>query len=102
MQFWLKSLIFVFAFFVWNPLLHAQLAFAPPMNYAVGSNAVRVTAADVNGDGATDLLIANGNVLIMTNNGHGEFGSNAVFSVGFLSGTITAADLRNSGKPDLI
>jgi hypothetical protein len=102
LKFWLAPLICGFAFLVWIPLLHAQIAFAPPTSYAVNSNAVWVTAADVNGDGAPDLLIANGNILIMTNNGHGEFGSNAVFSAGFLSGTVTAADLNNSGKPDLI
>jgi len=35
-----------------------QLTFAPPVSYAVGTDPVSVTVADVNGDGIPDLLVA--------------------------------------------
>lgn len=79
---------------------HAQIAFAMTGSYAMGSNAVSVTVADVNGDGRPDLLVGNAGLLILTNNGNGVFASNAFFAN--INYPITVADINGDGKPDLI
>lgn len=81
--------------------------FAPAVNYYGASSATiySITAADVNGDGALDIICANGNtntVTVFTNNGNGGFGSNATYAVGDHPYCVAAADLRGSGKPDLV
>ena len=70
----------------------------------VGKNPF-VTAADMNGDNQTDLVIASttaSTVLVLTNNGIGVFGSNATYSVGLQPYDVIAADLNSDGKLDLV
>ena len=76
---------------------------------AVGSQPSCVTTTDVNGDGKVDLICANsgdGTLTVFTNNGYGRFGSNAVYTVDTGAGAqlqwVTAADVNNDGKVDLI
>jgi hypothetical protein len=87
--------------------------FAPAHTYTVGSYShdadvpllSQVTAADVNGDGKIDLICVNhgGNTLtVLTNNGNGNFGSNATYAVGSRPVSVTAADVNGDGKVDLI
>lgn len=78
------------------------------------SGAKSVAAADINGDGAMDLICANiggysnsvfisGNTLsVFTNNGSGDFGSNATLNVGSQPFCVITADVNGDGKPDLI
>jgi hypothetical protein len=66
-----------------------------------------VTAADLNGDGRVDLICANqysftNTLKVLTNNGTGVFGSNATLTVGLDPHCVVAADLRGSGKMDLV
>jgi len=77
---------------------------------SVGIDPQSVIAADINGDGKQDLIAANfggfspsiGSLTVLTNNGMGVFGSNATINVGYWTRSVIAADLRNSGKLDLV
>ncbi|MDR3457245.1 MAG: VCBS repeat-containing protein [Verrucomicrobiae bacterium] len=76
---------------------------------AVGTNPVSVVAADLNGDGLMDLVTANAGALpnyhtvsILTNNGDGNFVSNATINVGSGPLCVIAADVNGDGKVDLI
>jgi FG-GAP-like repeat len=64
-----------------------------------------VVAADVNGDGAQDLIGVNqGNntLTVWTNNGSGIFSSNATLAVGSGPESMTAGDINGDGRMDLI
>lgn len=74
--------------------------------YTVGDGPFNVAAADVNGDGWRDLITANdggnGNTItVLTNNGSGQFGFNATYTVGHLP-FVYAVKLRGNGPPDLV
>ena len=67
-----------------------------------------VAVADLNGDGKPDLVSASwgstrGALTVLTNDGSGGFGLNAVlWSGGSGPQTVTVADVNGNGKPDLI
>jgi FG-GAP-like repeat len=64
-----------------------------------------VTAADVNGDGWADLICANlgdNDIMVLTNNGHGQFIVSWTSSVGDSPYNVAVADINGDGKPDLI
>jgi len=79
---------------------------------AVGNDPLWVVAADVNGDGRADLILANGvntkpddpngTLTVFTNNGSGGFVSNATYEVGSAPKCFVAADINGDGKVDLI
>ncbi len=81
--------------------------FAPKVDYLAGVQPASVAVADVDGDGKTDLVTANGNkVNVLLNKGDGTFAapiSYAADSSGFSSvHLVQAADLNGDGKPDLV
>jgi uncharacterized protein (TIGR03437 family) len=82
-------------------------SFQSPTSYPAGINPNFITAADVNGDGAQDLLVATGapnftyDVAVLRGVGNGTFGSTALFPTDYGPAWIAVADLNGDGKPDL-
>jgi len=99
----LKVLVAGFSLVTFCPVLHAQVAFAPPINYAVGTNSGgRAITPDINGDGKVDLIFASTPIQVFTNNGSGVFGAKATYAFDFAPWSITAADIDRDGAVDLI
>ncbi len=77
------------------------------LTYDVGINPAGITAADLNGDGKPDLIIANtgsSSLTILLNDGSGRFVAAAPvsFSSSFAPRSMAAADLNADGKIDLV
>jgi hypothetical protein len=82
----------------------AGLSFAPAVIYAVGNAPRSVATADFNGDGKTDLAVANrdsDNISILTGNGDGTFEPAVNYAVGDSPYPVTTADFNGDGKADL-
>ena len=65
--------------FAFDPLFNVRI------DYGVGSNPMSVCAADLDGDGDSDLAVANyssNNVSILKNNGDGTFAAAVNYGVG--------------------
>jgi hypothetical protein len=83
-------------------------SFAGPATYNYGNNLVSVDAADLDGDGDQDLVMANylDNVIyVMKNNGSGTFGAPVSYATGYSPwerpSSVFAADLDGDGDKDL-
>lgn len=82
-------------------------SFQNPVNYPAGINPNFITAADVNGDGAPDLIVATRapsfayNVDVLLGKGNGTFSPATAFSTEYGPAWIAVADLNGDGKPDL-
>ncbi|MFN9258739.1 beta strand repeat-containing protein, partial [Microcystis sp.] len=73
-------------------------------NFSVGTSPVSVTVGDFNGDGKSDLAVANynsNNVSVLLGTGTGSFGAATNFSVGNAPSSVTVGDFNGDGKSDL-
>jgi len=62
-----------------------------------------IAAADVNGDGAPDLIVASGTeVRVFLNDGHGNFAGGNTFPVDSVAAAVAVADVNRDGRPDII
>ena len=88
----------------------ATSSFAAQQTFATGGSPNSVTAADVNGDGKPDLIVANGNdstVSVLLNTtlpgaALPSFAAQQTFATGSSPNSVTATDVNGDGKPDLI
>jgi YD repeat-containing protein len=74
-------------------------------DYGVGSEPAAIVAGDFNGDGKTDLAVANSNsnsVSLLSGNGDFTFHAAVNITVGPGPTDIKTVDLNGDGKPDLV
>lgn len=79
--------------------------FAPPVSYLAGDYASGCAAADVNGDGRPDIVVANtgsGDVSVLLNRGNGTFEPEQAYRVGGSPIAVAIADLNGDGLPDIV
>jgi len=108
----IQTLLVILAVFAGVHQTSAQNSFVFSANYAVapaGTNIFFSTpyavAAFTNVDGRVDLVTANydfNTLTVLTNDGTGNFGSNATYNVGVGPGSVAAADVNGDGYVDLI
>jgi uncharacterized protein (TIGR03437 family) len=78
--------------------------FAPPVNYAAGSQPISVAVGDFNGDGFADVAVVNlgdANVSILLGNGDGTFQPAANYQAGAYPQSVATGDFNGDGKVDL-
>ena len=88
----------------------ATASFAAQASFTTGTVPVSVAAADVNGDGKPDLLVANSqsnNVVVLLNTTAtgattASFAARAIFAPGTPPASVTGADVNADNKPDLL
>jgi uncharacterized repeat protein (TIGR01451 family) len=82
----------------------ACTTFSPATNFMVGSSPVSVAIGDFNGDGISDLAVANSvsnNVSILLGTGTGTFGAATSFTVGTNPNSVAIGDFNGDGISDL-
>ncbi|MGI4870774.1 MAG: FG-GAP-like repeat-containing protein [Janthinobacterium lividum] len=95
----------------------ATASFSPQTILNTGGGPTSVAAADVNGDGRPDLLVAHHSLLLATSSGYtvgvllnttaagattASFAAQTTFAVGNNPFTVAAADVDGDGRPDLL
>jgi hypothetical protein len=77
----------------------------PAPTYPTGAGPISLTIADVNGNGISDVIVANANdstLSVFIGRGNGTFRPAVVIPVGKGPVFVTAADMNNDGKLDLL
>jgi uncharacterized repeat protein (TIGR01451 family) len=86
----------------------AENGFVPYTSYSIPTGATWIGAADLNGDGVTDLITVNPyNVAVLLGNGDGTFRTPVSYSYGntfgsYITNSGLIADLNNDGHPDVV
>nr|NCR65247.1 hypothetical protein [Microcystis aeruginosa LL11-07] len=83
---------------------NSSTSFNPATNFSAGRGSYSVTVGDFNGDGKSDLAVANrdgNNVSVLLGTGTGSFGAATDFSVGITPYSVTVGDFNGDGKSDL-
>jgi hypothetical protein len=78
--------------------------FQAPVDYSVGSGPSSVAVGDFNGDGKSDLVVANtfsNTVAVLMGRGDGTFGNPVYYPTGTQPRSVVVADFNGDGKPDL-
>ncbi|MGA8347106.1 MAG: VCBS repeat-containing protein, partial [Isosphaeraceae bacterium] len=79
--------------------------FQDQVQYAAGEAPVALVAGDFNGDGRTDLAVANyyssNDVSVLLGNGDGTFRDQMTYSVGYGPNALVAGDFNGDGRTDL-
>jgi len=78
--------------------------FATKVDYTTGSGPASVALADVNGDGKSDMAVANWgstSVSILLNNGNGTFATKVDYTTGSNPASVALADVNGDGKADM-
>jgi hypothetical protein len=79
--------------------------FGPVVHNLIKVDPLSIAAADVNGDGHPDLVLAHytnvGSVGVMLNQGNGALAPEVNYPTGSSSNAVVAADLNGDGHPDL-
>ena len=84
--------------------------FQSPLKFATGaSTSEGLAAADLNGDGNLDLVVANGGfatqegtVSVLLGNGNGTFASSVDYLTAYGTISVAVADLDGDGHPDVV
>ena len=77
----------------------------PQRTYAAGSGPAAVAVADFNGDGYTDIVVANRNdntVSVLLGDGHGSFQAPQTFSTGNQARSLAVGDFWRDGNVGLV
>jgi len=80
-------------------------SFGTAVNFTIGNSPVSVAISDFNGDGISDLALANAgskNVSILLGDGLGDFGTAVNFAVGGSPASVATSDFNGDGFADLV
>ena len=79
--------------------------FQKAVSYAAGSGTIAIAAADCNGDGKIDLVVANNTdntISVLLGNGDGTFQQAMNFATDKLPSSLAVGDLNGDGIPDVV
>ncbi len=82
--------------------------FAAKVDYNLAPEAIdpcSLSLADVNGDGKSDIMVANrytDSISVLMNSGDGTFAAKVNYSAGDAPRSVTSADLNGDSKPDMM
>jgi FG-GAP-like repeat/FG-GAP repeat len=86
-------------------LNHGDGTFGAPVLYPVKPVPTAVAAADLNGDGFPDLVVADevsGKVHVLLNHGDGTFAASVDYPAAQFSSGVAATDVNGDGLPDIV